>query len=88
MSGDHGYDPFGLAEPNPAMEAAVAEIDELQAELARLREECESLRAALRPFAQQHFHKSYPDGHKIGGFTLRVEDFRRAAAALKDVPCP
>ena len=51
MSGDHGYDPFGLAEPNPAMEAAVAEIDELQAELARLREENERLRAALAPFA-------------------------------------
>jgi len=47
MSGDHGYDPFGLGEPNPAMEAAVAEITELQGKVARLREECERLRAAL-----------------------------------------
>jgi len=47
MSGDHGYDPFGFGEPNPAMEAAVAEIEELQGELARLRAENERLRAAL-----------------------------------------
>jgi len=47
MSGDHGYDPFGFGEPNPAMEAAVAEIEELQGELARLRAENERLRERL-----------------------------------------
>ena len=53
MSGDHGYDPFGLAEPNPAMEAAVAEIDELQAELARLRAELETSEARADAFLQE-----------------------------------
>ena len=48
MSGDHGYDPFGFGPPNPAMEAEVAEIDEPQAELARLRAECEELRGSVK----------------------------------------
>ena len=56
MSGDHGYDPFGLAEPNPAMEAAVAEIDELQGELARLRAEKKALLAENNDLRREWLH--------------------------------
>jgi len=62
MSGDHGYDPFGFGEPNPAMEAAVAEIEELQGELARLRAENERLRAALRKCEWGGFRMHGPSG--------------------------
>ena len=60
-----------------------AVIEELKAISEHKSARIAELAAALRPFAQQHFHDSYPDEQKISGFTLRVSDFRRAAAALK-----
>jgi len=90
MSGDHGYDPFGFGEPNPAMEAAVAEIYELQGELARLRAENERLRAALEA-AKPFLYLLWPRVRLPKG-VRRPEGWewelfkRRAAAALKDEP--
>ena len=75
MSGDHGYDPFGLGEPNPAMEAATAEITELQGEVARLREENERLADLLAAVRQDR-----------GILRARITRLEKALEFAKDAP--
>jgi hypothetical protein len=79
----------GFANPCPR---CTKNSRKVSAELARLREECESLRAALRPFAEGR--ASYGSlSNEVGydhyiSVECRESDVCRAAAALKGEPCP
>lgn len=65
-------------------------------EVARLREENERLRAALKPFADEAARRSWMDaagltemrGWNIGGSALTNADLARAAELLAGSPAP